>query len=359
NDENTVYNLALLQLTNKGTFDIRTKTDVPEIEKKVKDVNDSVANSTTGWQDSADHDINDNVSYQITVTLPTDLSSYDKYRIAVVDTISKGLTCNGDFTIMMGNENVTNKFKITHANAEDDAVQYAIVCDDIIDFVGDNTTFVITYTAELNENAVIGSAGNPNTVYLEYTNNPNWDGVGNSPNGKTPVDKVIVFTYKLDVNKVHQTNTDADGNPVYEPLEGAGFKLYKKDDKGVYKIVGDELKGEEMTTFTWVGLDDGEYKLVESTTPAGYNTIQDIEFTITAEHDILSDDPTLTDLEGGNKFTGAVLTGALTGEVINETGSILPETGGIGTTIFYALGAVMVIGAGVLLIAKKRMSNEV
>ncbi|MBQ2690571.1 MAG: LPXTG cell wall anchor domain-containing protein, partial [Clostridia bacterium] len=103
---------------------------------------------------------------------------------------------------------------------------------------------------------------------------------------------------------------------------------------------------------------DGDYKLVEITTPAGYNTIQDIEFTITAEHEVLADNPQLTKLEGGDKFKGEVSTGILTGKVVNETGNVLPETGGIGTTIFYALGAVMVIGAGVLLIAKKRMSNE-
>ena len=121
--------------------------------------------------------------------------------------------------------------------------------------------------------------------------------------------------------------------------------------------VGEELFGAELTTFEWKGLDDGDYKLEETTTPAGYNTIAPIEFTITAEHEPESDDPRLTKLDGGDLFTGEVDTDdVLSADVKNMSGITLPETGGIGTTIFYVLGGLLVLGAVVLLITKKRMS---
>lgn len=113
-----------------------------------------------------------------------------------------------------------------------------------------------------------------------------------------------------------------------------------------------------MTTFTWSGLDDGDYKLVETTTPSGYNTIPDIEFTITATHDVSSDNPTLISLSGGDKFTRVISTGVVSANIENQSGAQLPSTGGIGTTIFYVLGSVLVIGAAVLLVTKKRMSTK-
>ena len=187
-------------------------------------------------------------------------------------------------------------------------------------------------------------------------------------NGKTPDDKVIVFTYKVVANKVtknsaydaskdpEKTGIDSDGHKEFIPLEGAGFTLYKKNASGEYVAVGSEVKGGEMTTFTWTGLDDGDYKISETTTPDGYNTAADIEFTITAAHDVLSTNPTLTSLSGGNKFTGEVNTGVITTDIQNNKGSTLPETGGMGTTLFYVLGGALVLCAGVLLVTKKRMS---
>ena len=140
------------------------------------------------------------------------------------------------------------------------------------------------------------------------------------------------------------------------PLAGAGFTLYKKNAEGEYVQVGEELVGEALTTFEWKGVDDGEYKLVETTTPAGYNTIEPIEFTVSAKHEILSDDPALTELDGGELFTGEVNTGALSADVENKSGITLPETGGMGTTLFYAFGSLLVLCAVVLLVTKRRMA---
>ena len=219
---------------------------------------------------------------------------------------------------------------------------------------GDNSVITVEYTATLNENAVLGSAGNLNNVYLEYSNNPNKSEAGNNETGNTPADKVIVFTYKTIINKV-------DGED--KPLTGAEFTLekYNKETDEWEAIA--VVKNDEGTTFTFSGLDDGDYRLTETKTPAGYNTIEPIEFTITAEHDVLSDNPALTSLSGNATtgeitFTSSTTEGSLSADVVNKAGSTLPETGGMGTTIFYILGGLLVLFAVVLLVSKKRMSSE-
>lgn len=126
----------------------------------------------------------------------------------------------------------------------------------------------------------------------------------------------------------------------------------KKND-GTY-----ELTDNAKTSFEWNGIDDGVYKIIEVITPAGYNSINPIEFTVTATHDITSNNPELKELLGGDKFSGSVSTGTLTTAIENKSGSSLPETGGIGTTIFYVVGVVLMLGAGVLLITKRRMSAK-
>ena len=358
NDAYTQYIVKVVKNTEASP-----KGNVPQVEKKVKDINDSKDADFSAWQDSADHDIGDSVPFQLTATLANNVEAYRTYKIVFHDTLSAGLTYDvGSVEVTFNGEYVTEYFDISCENG-----QLTISCDNVKEFgASNNSQIVVEYTATLNENAVHGSTGNPNVVYLEYSNNPNWDADGDGkpdepgtpgtpgdetpdePTGKTPEDKVIVFTFKVVVDKVDENKN---------PLVGAGFTLFKMDkESGEYEQVGDEVTGTQMTQFVWKGLDDGDYKLVESTTPAGYNTIDDIYFTITAEHEVLADNPTLTTLNGGDMFTGEVSTGTLTGEVINQSGVELPETGGIGTTLFYTFGAIMVLGAAVLLITKKRMS---
>lgn len=339
---NTVYNLALLQLTNKGTFEIENKTSVPTVVKKVDDKNDS--NNTEDeveWEDSADYDIGDDVPFQLTATLASNVEDYTTYKIVFHDTLSAGLSYNNDAKVFFNGTDVTSYFTITEESGK-----LTISCNNVKEFDATNDSVItVEYTAKLDTDANIGSAGNPNTVYLEYSNNPNDEQEGET--GNTPEDKVIVFTYKVVVNKV-----DEQGNA----LVGAGFTLYKKNDAGEYIAIGGELKGDALTTFTWTGLDDGDYKLVETTTPAGYNTIADILFTITAEHDVTSDDPQLTKLEGGDLFTGDVSTGALSANVENKQGATLPETGGMGTTMMYIGGGLLVAFAVIMLATKRRMN---
>lgn len=341
------------------------KSDVPTVEKKVKDINNSTDDAMTDWQDSADHDIGDSVPFQLKATLANNVSSYTTYKVVFHDTQSKGLTYNNDAKVYI-NGTETTGFTVTSTVNADGTTTLTVSCNDVKALgAGDSSVITVEYTATLNENAVLGSAGNPNEVYLEYSNNPNKSEEGNNETGNTPKDVVIVFTYKTIVNKVTKNpnyDPEVEGSKEYIPLEGAEFtleKYNKKTDKWEAITV---VKNDEGTTFTFTGLDDGNYRLTETKTPAGYNTIAPIEFTVTAAHDVLSDNPALTSLSGNATtgeltFTSNTTEGSLSADVVNNAGSTLPETGGIGTTIFYVLGSVLVLAAVVLLVTKKRMRN--
>lgn len=353
NQTNGAYTSYILKVVKDTTA--ATKLDVPTVEKKVQDKNDSTG-ETSGWQDSADYDIGDEIPYQITGSMPGNIGDYTTYKYVFTDTMSKGLTyTKKNATIKIGDTVVTDSFTEAITSQEDGSTVVTWTCDDLKTAgveLTPATKVVVTYKATLNEKAVIGSAGNPNTVNLTYSNNPNKGGDGET--GKTPDDKNIVFTYKTVVNKVDQDGTT--------PLKGAGFTLQKKVN-GEYIDVKTFTAGED-TTFTFSGLDDGEYKLIESTTPAGYNTITPIEFTISAKHDETADEPTLISLSGN--ATSGVATfnndkdaGSLTTNVVNKKGSTLPETGGMGTTLLYAVGGVLVaLAAAYIIISKKHEKAE-
>ena len=356
-----------------GNVTATPKSDVPEVEKKVKDTNETTG-ETTGWQDSADYDIGDSIPFQLKATLADNVSSYTTYKVVFHDTLSKGLTYNNDAKVYIGGTE-TNGFTVTATVNADGTTTLTVSCDDVKALgAGNSSVITVEYTAKLNKNAVLGSAGNPNKVYLEYSNNPNKSESGeNHETGKTPEDTVIVFTYQTIINKVDSEN---------KPLTGAAFKLEKlikgKDGAAdTWTTVKEFTVDETTTSFTFSGLDDGQYKLTETKTPAGYNTIDPIYFVIEATHGETADVPTLKTLNAyltdanGNKQTemkdgesvnidlGTVdlTAGSITTTVVNKSGSKLPSTGGIGTTIFYVLGGVLVLAAVVLLVTKKRMSG--
>ena len=345
------YTEFILHVTDD--VDANVKADVPSVEKKVKDTNDTTG-ETTGWQDSADYDIGDDVPFQLTATLANNIESYKTYSLKFNDTLSKGLDYNNDAVIKLGDKVVTDSFTPSY---DATAKTLTFTCDNILAFGAKNSDkIVVEYTAKLNENAEIGAAGNPNTVYLDFSNNPNNGGEGDR--GKTPEDKVIVFTYKLTVNKVDKEN---------KPLTGAEFSLFKKvkvDGKDELELV--EVKkilstNAEGTVFGFTGLDDGTYVLRETKTPDGYNSIEDQTFTISAKHDENSDDPKLTELTG-NVASGSIIDlgvmlekGELSTDVVNNKGSVLPSTGGAGRVAIYVIGAILVLGGGIVLVTKKRV----
>ncbi len=338
-----------------GNTEAAIKSGVPKVEKKVKDTNDSTG-KTSGWQDSADYDIGDEVPYQITGTMPSNIADYKSYKYVFTDTMSKGLTyTEKTATIKIGDTIVTGSFDEVVTTNKDGSTTVTWACDNLKGIEGvtlnNGTTVVVTYSAELNNSAAIGSAGNPNRVNLTYSRNPNKGGEGDT--GTTPDDKNIVFTYKTIVNKVDQDK---------KSLAGAAFKLEKKQSDGTSTIVK-EFKAGEGTKFEFTGLDDGEYKLTETTTPAGYNTITPIEFKISATHAETDDDPKLTGLSvevtaGKAEFAVDQDAGSLTTNIENKKGSVLPSTGGRGTTMIYIIGAALVITAGVVLVMRKKMSSD-
>ena len=345
------YTEFILHVTDD--VEANVKADVPSVEKKVKDTNDTTGD-TTGWQDSADYDIGDDVPFQLTATLANNIESYKAYSLEFDDTLSKGLDYNNDAVIKLGEKDVTDYFTPSY---DATAKTLTFTCDNILAFGAKNSDqIVVEYTAKLNENAVIGAAGNPNKVSLKFSNNPNNGGEGDR--GTTPEDKVIVFTYKLTVNKVDKDN---------KPLTGAEFSLFKKvkvDGQEELKLV--EVKkilstNTEGTVFGFTGLDDGTYVLRETKTPDGYNSIEDQTFTISAKHDENSDDPKLTALTG-DVASGSIINlgvmlekGELSTDVVNNKGSVLPSTGGAGRVAIYVIGAILVIGGGIVLVTKKRV----
>ena len=357
----------MLQLTKNA--EVAIKTDVPTSEKKVDDENDSNDNEDdVNWQDSADYDIGDEIPYKLTANLPDNVSAYGTYTLQFVDTMSKGLTYVEDSAeVYVGNQKIQKvEPRITNcADTEGKYVGGTVLTWDLGNIkadpynAGDNAQIRIEYKATLNNDAVIGSAGNPNKMHIVYSNNPNATGTG-----QTPDDTNIVFTYKVIVNKQDENE---------DPLTGATFALDKfvKDASGTVTYKGITGKWEtkavvevsEGYIFTWNGLDDGEYRIRETEAPSTYNKIEDIYFTVTAEHDIESANPALTSLTGTTTtgaitFTPSTSEGSLSTNVINKQGATLPETGGIGTRIFYAVGAVLMIGAAVLLITRKRTEKN-
>lgn len=346
-----------------GPVTVNRKADKPTFEKKVKDVNDSTGDKSD-WQDSADYDVNDEVPFQLTATLPTndtDFAAYKTYKLVFHDQQSAGLTFNeksvvvkyGDKTLGADSYTVTENpedkdtFDITIADAKavKDAEGSAIT-------VAAGGKFTVEYTSTLNENAVIGSTGNPNEASLEFSNNPNVGGEGET--GKTPTDKVIVFTYQLDINKTFNGGTPAENDLPK-------FKLYKFDsatndytiDRGEVTITKTE---DDKYTASFKRVDDGRYKLVETKTPAGFNTAADTLFEITADHDVESDNPRLTVLKI-NTTAGNTTTGTVTADVVNQKGSNLPSTGGMGTVLLYVAGIAVFVLAGATLVMALRRRN--
>lgn len=354
------YSLYIFQVVGDTT--INPKDGTTESDKTTGDRNDSDTPELTSIEingETADYDIGDDVPFHLTAKVASDYARYtDKYFLEFNDTLSDGLNFNkASVTVTVDGKTIESGYAVTETT---DPKGFNVTFEDLkaikdgdTALVHADSVIVVSYTANLSgDGVVIGEPGNPNTMHITYSNNPN-----NNQKGKTPDEKVIIFTYELDVNKVDGEN---------KPLAGASFELFKEIaltdgtktwvSKGV--VVTAEKKSTDGTvlsyTSTWIGVDDGNYKLVETVTPPGYNTINPVEFTISAEHDLEDGIINLT----GTPFTASEhASGVLSGDIVNQSGSVLPETGGIGTTIFYVVGAVLVVGAAVILFAKKKVEE--
>ena len=374
NGQNDSYTTFIMRVLGKSSA--TPKSAQPTVDKQVLDEKaDAEAGNTAGWGESADHAINESFKFKLTATLSTDenYGAYKTYKVVFHDTMSTGVTFESIDSVKIGNVVIPvstddpNGYECSaKAGLEGDgAKEWTLTIADLKKYQSDLTagaTVEVIYNAHLNESAIVSNANgtelgtaaaNNNNVYLQYSNNPNVS--GDSDLGQTPKDYVWVFTYKVDNKKV-----DQDGNV----LAGAGFKLYSGDTE--IGLIYDEaltayrpIKGDEApvemksapTTgaFNIVGLDAGTYVLKETSTPAGYNTCAPITVEIGAVHKENTDGTTVN----------LTLTQSNTNNTIqNQKGSSLPSTGGIGTTMFYVGGGVLVAGAGVLLITKKRAKKD-
>lgn len=341
-----------------GNVSIKAKNShVPGFEKKLKDTNDTEG-TTTDWQDVADHDIGDAIPFKLEGTVPADYDAeYTSYYFAFHDEEEAGLTFNRDSVkVYVDDAEIKTGFEVKTSTT--DGCSFEVVFSDLkaIKAVRAGSKIRVEYTSTLNPNAVIGGNGNLNKAQLEYSNNPR----DTSSKDKTVWDNVVVFTYQVVVNKY--ANSVAENNK----LAGAEFTLSKKLKDGTKDIA--VVKSKDGVQFTFKGLDDGEYTLTETVTPEGYNTIDPITFNVSANHEINWDGTgnrsALLESLTGNKGTGEITftsdkgTGALTTDIINKSGTVLPSTGGMGTTVFYVVGGGLMAVAVVLLVTKKRMENK-
>lgn len=377
--ENDAYTTYIVKVIN-GEVKITPKSGKPTVDKQVQDeVADAETDAVDGWGETADHAINEVFQFKLIATLPSSgLETYEHYYLQFNDTMSKGVAYDGNVTVYVnGNAIGSEDYSVVAPEVGAEERSLTVTINDLVLVTKTETgngladaVVTVTYDAHLTENAKVnkesGGTTNKNTVDLDYSNNPNYDGNG-TPNdkGKTPEDSVFVFTYEMDNTKVDENNA---------PLAGAEFKLYAVDgtteteteigliydNSELFKAyrpvkAGEDAKAmvsaEDTGIFNIKGLDAGTYVLKETKTPAGYNTCADIKIVISATHSESTDGTATTTITMTQDGTE---TDANT--IVNNKGTVLPETGGMGTTIFYVVGVVLVLGAGILLVTKRRMS---
>lgn len=329
--------------------DINVKSEIPSIDKVI--VN---ADSNGGAADGNGTAVNvgDEVEFKLTSKVP-DMEGYKTYEYVVNDTLSTGLTYVDDsVNVTIGGNGYTG-FIVSNVSGG----KFSITFNNFINQKANKgKDIVITYKAKLNEQA-LATDKETNTVSLSYSNDPNDD----SKKGKTPDKTVYVYDFDIVIDKYTTTTTGEI------KLGEAKFILYKEVNnvKQYYQKntvdntvnwVTDINGATSVTTDTngaakFTGLDAGVYMLEETEHPAGYNLLTaPVEVNITAEY---NENGTIKTSSASTVGNGQY---SKTQRVENKSGSTLPSTGGIGTTIFYVLGGILMAAAVVLLITKKKMS---
>lgn len=322
---------------------IQEKNGVPSVEKKVQE------DSTSAWGESNTADIGQTVNFQTTITAQPGAQNY-----VLHDKMDAGLTFGGTVTVKKGDTTLTNSNDynlITDGNTITDGCTFEIVfTQSFCATLKADEQIIVTYSATLNKKAAIAGEGNKNTTKLTY---------GDS--SETTPSTTTTKTFEMPVFKYTKEGTNE------KALEGAIFTLSKKTDgtdpinlvKTSEENVKEETyrlaKTDESGTVTSVtttdsgkfkiqGLDAGTYYLTETQQPAGYNKLSAPIKVVIAEN--------------GNITIGTDTTVVTEVKVLNNTGTILPTTGGNGTSLIYFLGAVLALVSGVVLITKQRMKNN-
>lgn len=369
-----VFTDYILQVVENVT--VQPKSGKPTLDKQIKH------NDNGEWGVVGDNQIGDTVEFRTITTVPI-VSGYTKYTYVIHDEMSAGLTSNvhsnDDVTIKVNDEDAKKLDKIYYTVTVDpkNANKFTVTVD-VLKAIEDGKmaagdTLYTYYTGILNENAKVYNDGKQdNKAYLEYSNNPH----DNKTTNKTPEKVVYDWTFKMEINKI-----DGESNA---PLSDAKFVLSKNGSRslgtigddgtpsntkdlisliensdGSYTVAPAGHTGTYVMTagnITIKGLDDAtEYYLYETKAPAGYNRLTDaVKFKITADYDETGKNCTSVTTKVNEDAPQA----GLSITVKNNKGAALPSTGGIGTTIFYVIGGVLMAVAAVLLVTKKRMNNK-
>ena len=337
--DSTMGALCGLTTTNPDAA-INAKNGAPSIDKQVKE------DSTEQWGDNNTAEVGQVVEFRVTINVHQGAQNY-----VLHDKMDNGLTFKEVTKIehvIPGKEThvaTADKYSVnTPGTSCTSGCTFEIVfTQEFCDSLETNDKVIIYYTATINENAIVGTDATNNKAILAY-------GEGN--NHVTAEDKTVTNTYDFDIVK-----TDSQNNL----LDGAAFRIYDNENAGnevaVVKINDFEyrraLPGETGVDIVVkdgkvrvYGFDNGTYYLEEVATPAGYNQLTSRQKFIISDGDLDA------------VFTGSIFSTGSGVHVVNKTGSMLPETGGIGTTIFYVLGGLLVGTAVVVLVSKKRMSSK-
>ena len=361
--DTTLGTLCSLDTTNPDVV-MEEKNEVPTNVKTVEEDSKVGKEGVDAWGSANDADIGQVVNFKSTITAQPGAENYVFH-----DTMSAGLTLDKAsikvnsvaVTDEQGDDVSGDNYTVSYpSGADSDGCTFEIAfAQSYLDTITQATTITITYSATLNENAVIAGEGNPNESKLSYgvadstTGEPSGT---NPPSGTTPPSETKTYTWDVDVFKYTM-----DGE-TEKALAGATFTLSKNADgsnpialvsegNNVYRVAktGETGTVTEITTdatgkFTIKGLDADTYYLTETAAPAGYNKLADPVTIVIGENGVVNG--TTEAPQGVDEV-----------KVLNQSGTELPSTGGIGTTIFYIVGGVLVVGAVVLLVTKKRMNN--
>lgn len=328
--DSTLGSLCALTTTNPAV-DINEKNEKPSLDKQVQE------DSSNAWGDKNDDDIGKTINYKATITVQKGAQNYVMH-----DKMDAGLTYTSVKSVTVDSKTVDSANYTVKTSGLSDGCTFEIAFKDkYVQSLAAGTQIVVEYTAVLNENAKIAEA-NINEAYLSY-------GDTNTTENKTQTEKTETYTYQFQLVKTKDDHTKIDGAKfkLYDAQTGGNEIKVVKESEGVYRVAKESEQGVEIEAgyVTIKGLDGSTtYYLEETQAPSGYNMISGRVAVSIAEK---NNDATV---ETDKYVSGGV-------EVVNKAGSILPSTGGIGTTIFYIVGGLMMAAALILLVTKKRMAS--